>query len=163
MTGAMIDRRIALLLDVVDQAFDRKAWHGTALWGSVRGLTPHEALWRPGRRRHNIWEIVLHTAYWKYIVRRRLTRDPGLEFPRAGSNWPALPAKPDGAAWRRDLALLRDQHRLLRAVVARFPATRLNARGWRSSWTNAQHVYGIASHDLYHAGQVQLLKALRRR
>jgi len=156
------DRRIALLLEVFDQAFDRKAWHGTALWGSVRGLTPPEALWRPGPHRHNIWEIVLHTTYWKYIVRRRLTRDTGIVFPRTGSNWPALPAKPDAAAWRRDVALLRQQHGLLRAVIARFPAARLNARGWRSTWTNAQHVYGIASHDLYHTGQIQLLKALHR-
>jgi len=157
------DRRIALLLDVCDQAFDHRAWHGTALAGAIRGLSHRDALSRPGARRHNIWEIVLHTAYWKYIVRRRLTRNPGLEFPRVGSNWPTLPAKPDAAAWRRDVALLREQHRLLRAVIARFPATRLNARGWRSTWTNAQHVYGIASHDLYHAGQIQLLKALRRR
>src|SRR5256886_13303983 len=51
--------------------------------------------------------------------------------------------------------LFRSQHRLLRAVIARFPAARLGARGWRSTWTNAQHVYGIASHDLYHAGQIR--------
>ena len=158
----MSDRRTALLLDLCDQAFNRQAWHGTGLWGSLRGLTPHEALWRPGRGRHNIWEIVLHAAYWKYIVRRRLTRDVALAFPRPGSNWPALPAAPDGRAWRRDVALLREQHRLLRVVIARFPAARLGAKGWRSTWTNAQHVYGIASHDLYHAGQIQLLKALRR-
>src|SRR5256886_15371890 len=87
------DRRIALLLDVFDQAFDRRAWHGTALWGSIRGLSPRGALWRPAHRRHNIWEVVLHTAYWKCIVRRRLTRDLELEFPRTGSNWPALPAR----------------------------------------------------------------------
>src|SRR5881628_931586 len=66
------DPRITLLLDVYDQAFDHKAWHGTPLWGSLRGLTQQAALWRPGRGRHNIWEVVLHTAYWKYIVRRRL-------------------------------------------------------------------------------------------
>ena len=157
------DRRLALLLDVFDQAFDRRAWHGRALWGAIRGLSPREALRRPTRRRHNIWEIVLHTAYWKYIVRRRLTRDLELEFPRTGSNWPVLPAKPDATAWRRDVALLKQQHRLLRAAIARFPVARLNARGWRSTWTNAQHVYGIASHDLYHTGQIQLLKALNRR
>src|SRR6266704_3493775 len=122
------DRRIALLLAVYDQAFDHKAWHGTPLWGAIRGVSPRDALWRPGRRRHNIWEIVLHTAYWKYIVRRRLTRDPGLAFPRAGSNWPALPPQPDAAAWRRDTALLKEQHRLLRAAIARFPAARLGAR-----------------------------------
>ena len=80
-----------------------------------------EALWRPGRGRHNVWEIVLHTAYWKYIVRRRLLRDPELSFPRPGSNWFALPPRPDERAWRRDVALLKQEHRLLRAVIARFP------------------------------------------
>ncbi|MGH7646115.1 MAG: DinB family protein, partial [Gemmatimonadales bacterium] len=63
---------IRLLLEVLDQAFDRRAWHGTALWGAIRGLTPAQALWRPRPGRHNNWEVVLHTAYWKYIVRRRL-------------------------------------------------------------------------------------------
>ena len=156
------DRRIALLLDVLDQAFDHPAWHGTPLWGAIRGLSHREALWRPRRQRHNIWEIVLHAAYWKYIVRRRLTRDRALTFPRSGSNWPRLPAPAGAGAWKRDVALLREQHRLLRAVIARFPASRLGSRGWRSRWSNAEHVYGIASHDLYHAGQIQLLKRLQR-
>ena len=156
------DVRIALLLDIFDQAFDRRAWHGTSLWGSLRALTPREDLWRPGPLRHNIWEIVLHTAYWKYIVRRRLTRGRALAFPRPGSDWPALPAKRDAATWKRDLALLKGQHRLLRTAIEHLPERRLAARGWRSAWTNAQHVYGIASHDLYHAGQIQLLKRLRR-
>ncbi len=154
--------RIALLLDVCDQAFDHRAWHGTALAGAIRGLSHRDALRRPGAGRHNIWEIVLHTAYWKYIARRRLTRDPELTFPRRGSNWPRLPAPADAAAWGRDVALLRDEHRRLRAVIARFPAARLGARGWRSRWSNAAHIYGIASHDLYHAGQIQLLKRLQR-
>lgn len=153
---------IKLLLEVLDQAFDHRAWHGTALWGSIRGLTPAQALWRPRPGRHNVWEVVLHTAYWKYIVRRRLTRAPTLEFPRDGANFPRLPAKPDAKAWKADVALLKEQHRLLRATIARFPAARLRARGWRSTWTNVEHIYGIASHDLYHAGQIQLLKALSR-
>ena len=94
-------------------------------------------------------------------MRRRLLRDPELSFPRPGSNWFALPPRPDERAWRRDVALLKQEHRLLRAVIARFPATRLGARAWRSKWTNAATIYGIASHDLYHAGQIQLLKRLR--
>jgi len=151
---------IALLLEVVDQAFDLPAWHGTGLRGSLRGLTPRAALWRPARGRHCIWELVLHTAYWKYIVRRRLERDPDLDFPRAGSNWLPLPQRPDAASLRRDVALLREQHRLLRETIARFPVRRLRQKGWRSRWSNMQHIYGIASHDLYHAGQIQLIKRL---
>jgi hypothetical protein len=45
-------------------------------------------------------------------------------------------------------------------VIARFDATLLGRRGWRSKWRNAQDIYGIASHDLYHAGQIQLLRRL---
>ena len=155
----------ALLLKIGDEAFDRRAWHGTPLWGAIRGVTARQALWRPGRdrRRHCIWELVLHTAYWKYIVRRRLTRDQSIEFPRTGSNFPALPAAAGQQAWRRDVALLREQHRLLRETITHFPAKRLAERGWRSTWTNAAHIYGVAAHDLYHAGQIQLLKRLMKK
>lgn len=155
-----MDNRIRLLLDVFDQAFSGASWHGTPLWGSVRGVTAQEALWRPGRGRHNIWEIVLHTAYWKCMVRRRLVRDPTIAFPRPGTNWPGLPNRTTAATWNRDRQLLKREHEGLRRVIARFDATRLGRRGWRSKWRNAQDIYGIASHDLYHAGQIQLLRRL---
>ncbi|HEY0351427.1 MAG TPA: DinB family protein, partial [Gemmatimonadales bacterium] len=65
-------RAIDLLLEMLDQAYNQKGWHGTTLRGALRGLTPKDALWRPAPRRHNIWELTLHAAYWKYAVRRRL-------------------------------------------------------------------------------------------
>ena len=151
----------ALLLALYDQAFDRRAWHGTPLAGSLRGVSVAQAVWRPRRGRHNIWEIVLHTAYWKYIVRRRLTRDVDASFPRTGSNWFPVPPHADARLWRQDLALLREQHRRLRIAIARFPTAQLSVRAWHSKWTNAATIYGIASHDLYHAGQIQLLKRLQ--
>ena len=153
----------ALLVALYDQGFDRRAWHGTPLAGALRGVSAKEALWRPRRNRHNIWELVLHAAYWKYIVRRRLTHDTEISFPRRGSNWIAVPARPDARSWKRDLALLREQHLLLRNAIARFPTALLSARAWRSQWTNVATIYGIASHDLYHAGQIQLLKRLQKR
>ena len=61
-----------ILLGLLDEAFERKSWHGTNLRGSLRGLPAKQAAWRPGPRRHNIWEIAVHAAYWKYAVRRRL-------------------------------------------------------------------------------------------
>jgi DinB family protein len=150
---------IRQLLRVYDQAYQAPSWHGTPLRGSIRGLTPRAALRRPGRHRHNVWEEVLHTAYWKYIVRRRLTRDESSTFPLEGSNWFAV-TKGGAREWKSAVRLLDLEHRLLRRVIARFPASRLGRRGWRSKWTNEQHIYGIASHDLYHAGQIQLVKQL---
>ena len=155
-----MDHRIRLLLEVFDQAFSGSSWHGTPLWGSVRGVTAEQALWRPARGRHNIWEIVLHTTYWKRMVRRRLAANPEIAFPRPGSNWPALPERPTPAAWKGDRALLKREHQLLRRVIAGFGAAQLGRRGRRSKWRNVQDIYGVASHDLYHAGQIQLVKRL---
>ena len=160
---ARTDPRTALLLRFLDQAFDRRAWHGTTLAGCVRGLLADDALWRPGPRRHCIWDLVLHTAYWKYVTRRRLTGSKRGAFPRARSNWPRLPRVPTEAAWEADVALLAEQHALLREVVAAFPAARLERKPRGASWTYAEQIAGVAAHDLYHAGQIQLLKRLRRR
>jgi hypothetical protein len=154
---------ITRLLHIVDQAFDTKAWHGATLRGALRGLTPEAASWRPAPDRHSIWEYLLHTAYWKYIVRRRLTRDTSLTFPRSPSNWPAPPDTVTPKALKADIALLVEEHRSLREAIERFPAARLDDHAPESTWSYAEHIHGIAAHDLYHAGQIQLIKRLRPR
>src|SRR5207247_10321821 len=90
-----------LILEATQQAHTAAAWRCTPLKGTIRGVTARQALWRPGAKRHCIWDLVLHTAYWKCIVRRRLLRDPDIAFPRDGSNWLALPDRPNDAAWKR--------------------------------------------------------------
>ena len=105
------------LLATYDQAFAGRSWHRTPLVGSLRGLAPEGALRRPAPGRHNIWELVLHCAYWKFEVRRRITGDERSNFPRDGLDLPELPAGPDLAGWNRGRAWLRREHFLLRAVV----------------------------------------------
>jgi hypothetical protein len=151
---------IPVLLDFIDQAFKGPSWHGTPLWGSLRGVTAEEARKRPGAGRHSVWELTLHAAYWKYVVRRRLTRDESLEFPRSPSNWPEIASIPVESAWKEDKALLKREHDLLRDAVARFPAKELGRKAWKSQYTNLVTIEGIASHDLYHCGQIQLVKKL---
>lgn len=154
---------LRLLLRLVDQGFDHAAWHGPTLAGAIRGLTATQAARRPGRGRHNVWEIVLHTAYWKYAVRRRLTGGAQGAFPREGSNWPQAPAVLDERHWRADVRLLKQEHRLLRRAVATLRSAVLGRRLGKKRWTTSETIHGIAMHDLYHAGQVQLLKRLRAR
>ena len=106
--------RIALLLDVFDQAFDHRAWHGTPLAGAIRGVSHRDALWRPPpvKRRHNIWEIVLHTAYWKYIVRRRRP-DASRPFRVPGYPWTPLVFVASAAAIVLNTIWARPQRSLL--------------------------------------------------
>ena len=154
------DPRVPLLLDILDQAFAARGWHGTTLRGALRGLTPGQALWRPAPRRHCVWELMLHAAYWKYAVRRRLAGAGRATFPRKPSNWPRVPARPDAAAWRADVRLLEEEHAALRAVVAGMTAAQLDALSPRGTWRNIEQIHGVAAHDLYHTGQIQLVKRL---
>ena len=151
---------VAPYLDAIDLAYDRQSWHGTNLRGSLRGVTARQAAWRPARGRHNIWELAVHAAYWKYAVLRRLTGAKRGSFALEGSNWFARPLQSTEAAWKADLALLERTHRELRAAVAALPAARLRARV-QGKRTAAWLLSGIAAHDLYHAGQIQLIKRLR--
>jgi hypothetical protein len=157
----MSDSSVSLLLSLIDQAFDHKSWHGTNLRGSIRGLTAADALWRPSAGRHNIWEIVVHAAYWKYVVRRRLLSEARGSFPLKGSNWFERPAEgADEAAWKSDVALLIDAHKRLREAIALLSPQNLGDKPSESKVSNLELITGIASHDLYHAGQIQLLKRI---
>jgi uncharacterized damage-inducible protein DinB len=138
------------------------AWHGgpTPML-ALRGVSAAQARWVPARRRHSIWELALHIAYWDYAVRRRLDPDTPRDFPRSPANWPALPERPDKRAWALDRALLSREHDHLVRVVRRVQASRWNRR-LTERWTYGETIVGIAAHEVYHAGQIQLLKRLWR-
>jgi len=148
------------LLFLIDSAYDHVSWHGTNLRGSIRGVTPKQAAWRPGANRHNIWELVVHAAYWKYVAWRRLTGSTRGSFPLAGSNWMSRPQEVSAKAWKADIALLAEMHRTLRDVVADLRPADLARKPKGSQVTNLALVTGVAAHDLYHAGQIQLIKRL---
>jgi hypothetical protein len=147
------DPRVDLLIRFLDQAFDKKAWHGPTLRGSLRGVKLEEALWRPSPKHHNIRDLAIHCAYWKYVVRRKLSGEKRGSFAIEGSNWFRAEGAPTAASWKADIALLDKEHKLLRETIASLPYSEL---------TRLDMIMGAASHDLYHAGQIQLLKRLIR-
>jgi uncharacterized damage-inducible protein DinB len=151
----------ALILSAIDEAYNRQSWHGPNLRGSIRGVTAAQAAWRPGRGRHNIWELVLHAAYWKYTVWRRLTGEKRGSFEVEGSNFFQRPVVRTERAWRADIAILERAHRRLRSAIAALPPAHLSRRARGANTSNRFLIQGIAAHDLYHAGQIQLLKRLQ--
>ncbi len=144
-----------LILKLLDEAYEKSAWHGPNLKQAIRGVSAKQAAWRPAPGHHNIWEETLHAAYWKYVVRRRIEGGKRGSFALKGSNFFPRPSKGNltETAWQTDKALLETEHRALRAAVVK--AVR------KSSWVKLErHIRGIAFHDIYHAGQIRLLRRL---
>jgi hypothetical protein len=147
-----------LVLALLDEAYEKKTWHGPNLKQSLKGVPARQAAWRPGPGRHNIWEAALHTAYWKYAVRRRIEGGKRGSFVLKGSNFFARPEKGKAteAAWSADKKLLEREHRALRTAIAKVLRTPRGAKFLRQ-------LYGVAFHDIYHAGQIRLLRRLQER
>ena len=153
------------LLALVQEGFEKAAWHGPNLRSALRGVTTGEAIWRPAKGRHNIWEIVVHAAFWKYTVTRRLTMSRKHGFPEKGRNWfgrtGAQLAKDEVAKrWKSDLALLKKTHKRLCDAIASFEESELAHAIQGNRQTVIRNIVGIATHDVYHAGQIQLLRKL---
>lgn len=145
----------ALILKVLAEGYEKRTWHGPNLRQAIRGVTAKQAAWRPGRNRHNIWEVTLHAAYWKYALRRRIEGGKRGSFELEGSNFFARPepGKLSEAAWAADKALLEREHRALVQAVDSLLRTSRAEKFLTQLW-------GIAFHDVYHAGQIRLLRRL---
>jgi hypothetical protein len=139
-----------LLIEELRNAFDKASWHGANLMGALRGATPAQAAIRM-HGRHSIWEQLLHAAYWKHRVLRKFGSKS--KFARKGSDWPAAPTRAGAAEWKADLEMMRGLHAQLVALVAALPQKQLDSR---TRWL----LHGAAAHDVYHAGQIKLLRRM---
>ena len=158
----MTDSRLAEVLHLLDPPSGTRLWYGgaTAI-GSLRGVGHAQAAWKPGPDRHSIWELALHIAYWKYAVRRRLDDAvPRGAFPRSPANWPRMPDEPDEGAWKEDRALLRREHEALVAIARTLGPDDLDRRDAKGEYRALDLLFGVAAHDVYHTGQIQLMKRL---
>ena len=142
-----------LILALLDEAYERKTWHGPNLKQAIKGLTAKEAAQRPWKGSHNIWEETVHAAYWKYAVRRQLEGGKGGTFALKGSNFFERPEKGNlnETAWRADKRLLEEEHRALKVAIVRALKSTQTEKTMRM-------LYGVTFHDIYHAGQIRLMR-----
>lgn len=153
----------AHLLRELRKQFDGDAWHGDSLEMILDGISATQASRRIGAA-HSIWELVLHIAGWTREVARRLEGGEAGDPPEG--DWPAVP-KVSEAAWRAARRRLREAQNALVAVVERLPERTLHepVLDYRNSpdgrgRTLAETISGLIQHDVYHGGQIAVLKRL---
>ena len=148
------------LSDQIRRAYQGEAWHGDAILEILSDVTAAQAAARPIQTAHSIWELVLHIAAWDDAVLRR-TGGKAVSLSDA-ENFPSIDDTSE-AAWRKTVQKLKDGNDRLVKAVAAFPDSRLGARvpGKKAAYYTFFYMFaGIVQHELYHAGQIAILKKM---
>jgi uncharacterized damage-inducible protein DinB len=137
------------------RAYEGNAWHGPALRELLTTVTADTATAKLLADRHSIWEIVLHVAAWKRVAARRIKGETVKEPPEG--DWPPLPAT-SADSWQKSLRHLDTSHRQLLEATGSLTDQRLEERTPGTDYTLYILLHGAIQHDLYHAGQIALLR-----
>ena len=145
----------ALIADELQRAFEGLAWHGPGLLELLEDVDAATAAARLIPDAHTIWELVLHVAVWDRVAQVRIRGQKSQ--PTGLLNFPRMP-KPTEAAWRKAVKNAKQIHDALVKTVAALPDSRLADRVPGKRYNFSFMLHGIAQHELYHAGQIALLK-----
>ena len=150
-------KEIERIVDQMDRAFSGDAWHGPSLMSLLEGVSAEDAAKRPIAQAHSIWELVNHIGAWNKIVERRLRDEIVTVTPEM--DWPFVPLASD-ITWKRALDALKESRAQLRRTVEQMQDEQLDENP--SSLPDSRYVilHGLVQHDLYHAGQIALLKKM---
>ncbi|MEJ2616215.1 MAG: DinB family protein [Ignavibacteriaceae bacterium] len=151
------------LKDILEEAYFKKAWHGPNLHSALNGVTADDALKRPSKGRNNIYEITIHSAYWVYRVINRIRKNPGLKFPLKGNNWFESPKTLTNTEWKKIKKLLNELHKELFNLISELSSREFKSKTEKEKQIISRLLVGISMHDVYHAGQIQLIKKLIKR
>ena len=143
------------IVDQLRRAYEGEAWHGPPFKQVLAGVTAEQAARRPVANAHTIWELVLHIAVWESVVRRRLAGE--VTDPTPEQDWPPVRDTSE-AAWKKVLAELERGHLQLRQSIALLSDTQLSDKAPGKDYSLYGMLHGVIQHDLYHAGQIALLK-----
>ena len=145
--------------DQLQRAFNGEAWHGPSVLKILEGVTAQQAAAHPIPGAHSIWELTLHIAAWENACRRRLEGDPAQLSDE--EDWPTIEDTGE-EAWHATQQHLRDNHQALLDAIAALDESNLDRPIIENAETPFSSVYvtlhGAVQHDLYHAGQIAILK-----
>lgn len=145
--------------DQLRRAFEGDAWHGPAVKEILSEVSAQKAAIRPIRGLHSIWEIVLHLSAWMQVVRRRLEGETIADLPPE-EDWPAV-RDTGKQAWNKCLEDLESSYGALRQKISQMEDARLEEGVAGKGYTTYVMLQGVIQHNLYHAGQLALLKKAR--
>jgi len=143
------------IADQLRRAFEGSAWHGPAMLELLEGVDAPAAAAKPMKHVHSIWELLLHVEVWDRAAMVRLGGEKCQ--PKGVDNFP-LVRRSTESAWRAAIASANRTHDQLVKMVEGLPDSRLRDRVPGKRYDFYHLLHGITQHELYHAGQMAILK-----
>jgi uncharacterized damage-inducible protein DinB len=138
------------------RSFEGEAWHGPSVLEALKDVTPQAAYAHPIDGAHSIWELLLHLGGTYRLVLRRLQGEDTQLTP--AEDWPEVPS-PSPSAWDEAVRALEELNEEVRGAIRRFNPEQLDQPFTPgAAYTAYTQFIGITQHDLYHAGQIAILK-----
>ena len=153
------------IVRALEEMYRGPAWHGPSVRFALRGVAARVAAWRPAPGRNSIHDLVLHLAYTRHRLVRRVNTLQGRTTPRfprkMRTTWyPEAPPRANADAWAEDLQLLEGYHERVLATVTETTPKILSIRRGKEKRSVGAELMGLAFHDAYHAGQIRLLSLM---
>jgi uncharacterized damage-inducible protein DinB len=149
---------ISLIVDQLQRGYDGNPWYGPSLVSVLQGVTPAKAAAQPGAGIHSIWELTEHIIAWEQIARRRLQGEVVQNVPES-INFPPI-REEDAASWHKTLAGLARAHTELLDTIRKLDESQLDKNLRGEDHNSYFLLHGVIQHNIYHAGQIALLKKL---
>jgi uncharacterized damage-inducible protein DinB len=148
---------IERILDQLKRAYEGEAWHGPSVREGLAGVSAAQAHARPLANAHSIWELMQHIAVWEAVGRRRLQGDGAAIEISSPEDWPPADDQSE-AAWEQAKAALDRGHQALVEAISQVSESRLDEPILEGLSTVYVTLHGVIQHDIYHAGQIAMLK-----
>lgn len=140
------------IVSLLRRTYEGGAWHGPSVKEALADVTQKTAFHRLPHT-HSIIELVAHMTAWKTSVARRLSGDYLYKVTEE-MNFP------NPQDWHATVQQLDESQGALLAAIEVFDSGKLDQQvPWTDeSFTYYAIIHGIIHHDLYHAGQIVLIK-----
>lgn len=139
------------LIDTLTHTFEKNAWHGPAVLEALDDLRDAQAEQRMGNS-HNIIELIAHMTAWRNFVCEKLEGNAAFDIDTDEMNFPT------SVNLKTALKELKASQKRLLKLLEQTSIEKLEEKVPGRPFKFKIMLNGIIHHDLYHTGQIVLLK-----
>jgi len=155
-----MQKEISRLIEMFNAAAHGKTWHGQSVWETLQNISAEEAAAHPIPESHSIWDYLLHLINWRdYAIRTLLDDQPYIVELNTEKDWTTITDfSPE--AWQAALELYKNSTDELSEAIKILDDSKLEEIVPGHKFTFYTLLHGVIQHDIYHSGQIILLKKM---